>query len=270
MSCAIPEIKDYNTWTPQTEHTLDLRMLIPTDSTDTMSIRYKVDEAFKNMQGNLEALYTQAFCGTKETYETLVNCCPNVKVLNLHCAKGINNEILKKISTLPKLEELNVAFCDAITDEGIEPILKNCPIKKLDLSGSKITSKTLEILKDIKEFKYLKLEGWEPEGSDDTREVISLDMMMVQLRFDYQIKNLSQARSDITIATDKSITNVIYPDARREFISLFNNVKDRYHQDQCLQITNLFPYIENYKPLDVKFVNTRLFSLPAIFMYNKN
>lgn len=222
---AIYEIKDYNSWVPQTKNSLDLRLGIFTHEGYENAII--IIKSFE-MKENLTALYTQASYLSLDGYKVLVENCPNLKILNLCCANKTGDTALKIISQLDKLEEINLHFArnepiieymygnscrvlsdyidqvERITDKGVARILDNCHnLRKLDLSGTQITNLTLEKIAQSKSIIYLRLHHcWMLKDSD--------------------IDNLAKARQDITIISNNK------NDATTLFRQLARNVKNRY------------------------------------------
>ncbi len=172
---AIPQIVNYDHWIPQTENTLDLRLA---SSSDEKIMHRIILKKATEMGKNLEYLYTQSAYLSYESLVKLLLDCPNLKILNLSCSYKISEKSLAIIAQFKKLEELNLQFASYIpdinldklstnrianpsqdiTDNGVDIILKGCPhLKKLDLSGTKVTNKTLEKIKNKEKLIFLRV-----------------------------------------------------------------------------------------------------------------
>jgi Leucine-rich repeat (LRR) protein len=225
----ISQVRDYDTWTPQTENTLDLRLAIFSDEESENEI---LSRKANEMNENLECLYTQASYISLDAYVQLLENCPNLRVLNLCCAKKTGHAALGIIAKFKKLEELNLHFAsyasvieqmgqyervpdfakrEGITDDIVETILNNCPnLKKLDLSGAKITERTLELIASNPNITFLKiLQCWDLNKAE--------------------VEKLKEARSDLVIIDARVDDPEL--DATAAFEQLTRKVKPRYYQE---------------------------------------
>lgn len=235
MMVAIREVPDYDTWTPQTETTLDLRLGIFTDEQkeNELICRKSVEMGVK-----LKELHTQASYISAEGYAALVKNCPNLEVLNLCVAYKTGDTALKIISGFDSLRELNLNFAcnepciesrgtmsrcadlsavEDITDVGVEAILNNCMnLRAIDLSGTRISVKTLELIASKQNITTLKVGACWNLTRDD-------------------IAHLRAARPDIVVHENEG------QDATVSFFALKNAVAWRYYSQMSTANGGIIP-----------------------------
>ena len=203
----------FATWRPQTNDTLDLRLV--GKKTDFF-IPKIID-----MKEKLKQLITQASYLNKIHYKALSEQCPNLEVLNLHCANRTADAALGYFVTFKKLRELNLSRVTYnripmlhITDDGIIPLLTACTqLKILDLSFSRITDATLNIIAGKENIRQLKIEGCTQITKNG-------------------LEQLTLKRKNLTILQKDDATN-----ASLSFQALAKGVKNRYLSD--------FPWIKS-------------------------
>ncbi|KAK6190638.1 hypothetical protein SNE40_002460 [Patella caerulea] len=125
-------LNDYDLSDFQDEHTIRI-----------MIYRLKSQKKL-NMKGlkvllvpTLENLDFEGLYLTENIFKLMWNNCPNLKELSLkNCGYIVTDTILIQIlKKLPKIEILNVAFCNHLTDKTLETIVKYIPqIKELNLN----------------------------------------------------------------------------------------------------------------------------------------
>ena len=71
----------------------------------------------------------------------------------------ISDRGLRALKAAPAIEELNLAFAEQITDEGVATVKGWKQLRRLNLRGTKITDATLEFLSGVPSLEWLDI-GW--------------------------------------------------------------------------------------------------------------
>ena len=73
-------------------------------------------------------------------------------------SENIDDRVLQNLSSLPRLEMLNLEGCDQFTDAGLRHVSGLRHLRDLRLSETKVTDKGLDALRGLRELKHLSLE----------------------------------------------------------------------------------------------------------------
>lgn len=235
---AIPNIKNLNEWSPLGDDKLDIRLAAFPD-TEKMNKLFinKIEE-----NPNIKRIYTQDSCITIKSFKKLIECDLKIKELNLSGAYFVGDSELE-ILKLPELEELNLSFAygrfpvQMITDKGVSTILDNCTnLKKLDLSGTKITNKTLEKIATKPLINFLR--------------IFSCNKITAK-----EIKDLKTSCPDLKVVTESHKDN-----AKIEFIKFINEIKSRLMHEYSVNGEGDVIFKSSVTYEERKFINYELFN----------
>ena len=234
MIAAIPKVME--------THCLDLRQRnesprkVESNCQSLAEIFAKMSQEEKQA---LTAVYTQGSMFSGREIAILAGNCPNISILRFENAYRIGDTELKLIAQCFKdtLEELNVKFAsnsadqtefmgglcrllpdlrdqvEWISDNGVEELLLNCPkLKKLDLSGAKITEKSLETISKCLSLTHINLHSCSFGQTNEANK--------------QAVKKLHRMRPDLTIGHNKGTYHcVVNPKSTVKKWSLLKSIK---------------------------------------------